>query len=182
MKMAVMNNRYVRFSCYVIIVISIYYIIRAIKTEIENHNKEIFEYPIYEALDDPTIILIKFFTDVCIIVGIIFSIILRKLKNGSIEKLKHLLFFGIVSILFKCFDMLLFVVSSALFLHGILDELFEETSSVLMFAVFHSIGYLIFVPITYLCVNNVIWKRTYSKHCVNKGYEEGKLEDNVLRC
>ena len=64
MKIAIMNNKYVRFSCYVIIVISIYYIIRAIKTEIENHNKEIFEYPIYEALDDPTVILVKFFTEV----------------------------------------------------------------------------------------------------------------------
>ena len=182
MKMAVMNNKYVRFSCYVIIGIAIFHIIRGIKTEIENHNKEIFEYPIYEALDDPTVILVKFFTDVCIIVGIIFSIILRKIKNVSQEKHKSLLFFGMVSVLFKCFDMLLFVVSSALFLHGILDEMFEETSSVLMFAVFHSVGYLIFVPISYFCVNNVIWKRTYSKHFVNKGYEEGKLEDNVLRC
>ena len=103
-------------------------------------------------------------------------------KNGSLEKHKHLLFFGIVSILFKCFDMLLFVVSSTLFLHGILDEMFEETSSVLMFAVFHSVGYLIFVPISYFCVNTVIWKQTYSTHFVNKGYEEGKLEDNILRC
>ena len=179
--MAVMNNKYVRFSCYVIIGIAIFHIIRGIKTEIENHNKEIFEYPIYEALDDPTVILVKFFTDVCIIVGIIFSIILRKLKNVSQEKHKSLLFFGMVSVLFKCFDMLLFVVSSFLFMHGILDEMFQETSSILMFAVFHSIGYLIFVPISYFCVNNVIWKRTYSKHFVNKGYEEGKLEDNVLR-
>ena len=182
MKMAVMNNKYVRFSCYVIIGIAIFHIIRGIKTEIENHNKEIFEYPIYEALDDPTVILVKFFTDVCIIVGIIFSIILRKLKNVSQEKHKSLLFFGMVSVLFKCFDMLLFVVLSFLFMHGILDEMFQETSSILMFAVFHSIGYLIFVPISYFCVNNVIWKRTYSKHFVNKGYEEGKLEDNVLRC
>ena len=177
--MGVSNNKYVRFSFCFLTIILIYYIMNGIKNEIVNHNKEIFEYPIYEAFDDVTVILIKIFTDVCIIFSIILTIIVRTFKRRQLEKQNMFMIFSIIATLLKCFDMLLFVIISYLFLHGMIDEMFEETSSVLMFAVFHSFGYFICVPTLYYCVGNLNWttKSTKSK---NRNQEEDL--DCILHC
>ena len=177
--MVAMNNRYVRVTFCALIILFIYYIINGIKTAIEEHQKEIFEYPIYEAFDDVTVILIKVFTDVCIIFSIILTIIVRTFKRRQLEKQNMFMILSIIATLLKCFDMLLFVIISFLFLHGVIDEMFEETSSVLMFAVFHSIGYFISVPTLYHCVGNLNWT-TKSAKLKNRNQEEEV--DYIFHC
>ena len=177
--MGVSNNKYVRYSFCFLTIILIYYIMNGIKNEIVNHNKEIFEYPIYEAFDDPTVILIKIFTDASIVLGIIFIIIIKTLKYGIVERQK---LYWMILILFKCLEMLVFVFVSFLFLHGMIDDIFEETSFILAFAVFHSFGYLSFVPILYYLIIYLNWNKKHSKEYTTNGKREENLEEHVLHC
>ena len=178
--MGISNNKYARFALYSITILLIYYIISGIKNEIVIHNKEIFEYPIYEAFDDPTVILIKVFTDVSIILGIILVIIIQTLKNRIVGKQRHYL---MTLILLKCFEMLVFISISFLFLHGMIDDIFEETSFILVFAVFHSVGYFIFVPVLYYCIVYFKWnnKKRLNEYTRN-GKKDENLEEHVLHC
>ena len=177
--MGVSNNKYVRLSLYFLTIILIYYIMSGIKNEIVNHNKEIFEYPIYEALDDPTVILIKIFTDASIVLGITFIIIIKTLKYGIVERQTLYL---MTLILLKCLEELVFVFVSFLFLHGMIDDIFEETSFILVFAVFHSFGYLSFVPILYHFIIYSSSNKKHPKKNATNGKREENLEDNVLHC
>ena len=100
--------------------------------ELTNQNG-ILDYPIYEAIDDPTIVLLKVSIDVLIIVCILIKL-LRASKNKNQR-------FVVILILLKCFDILLFIFGAGLMLHGLIDNIFEDTSCIFILAVFLSTGY-----------------------------------------
>ena len=107
------------------------------------NRKEIFDYPLYEAMDDLTIILVKVFIDVLMILLCVLNQLFKRQRSGKRQT------FGISLILLKCIDVLLFVIISWLFVHGWIDDMFDETSTVLGFSVFLSIGYCVFVSFLY---------------------------------
>ena len=123
------------------------------------NQKGIFEYPIYEAIDDPTIVLLKVSIDVLIIVCSLIRL-LRTSKNKNQR-------FMVVLILLKCFDILIFVFGAGLMLHNLIDNIFEETSSIFMFAVFLSTGYWVFCLLIYC-----FWKFRNEKNPSRASYTE----------
>ena len=107
------------------------------------NRKEIFDYPLYEAMDDLTIILVKVFIDVLMILLCVLNQFFKRQRSGKRQT------FGISLILLKCIDVLLFVIISWLFVHGWIDDMFDETSTVFGVSVFLSIGYFVFVSFLY---------------------------------
>ena len=136
--MAIGGNRYLRY-----ITISCITVVLPILLKISNVH---YLFHKYLGFDDISIILLKVFMDICVLLCFMLCLF-------WINKKRKCFFLIAPFIVLKCLDIFVFVIGATLFLkYGTAQNIFEDTSMILVLAVILYIGYWSSVLFLYVFV------------------------------